>query len=161
MKAKNESDMTSEALQNLITTWIPELEFSTEGSQFLNVLVKPENLHKLMEHLKSNSETNFDYLYCLSGVDWGEKLGVVYHLESTTFRHQIVVKVETEDRENPAFDSVCDIWATAEFHEREVFDFFGIKFNNHPNLKRLFLTEEWDGFPLRKDYEDDINMVIK
>ena len=59
------------------------------------------------------------------------------------------------------FDTVCNIWKTAEFHEREVFDFFGIKFSNHPNLKRLFLTEEWEGFPLRKDYVDDINMVIK
>ena len=58
-------------------------------------------------------------------------------------------------------DSVYDIWATAEFHEREVFDFFGIIFTNHPNLKRLFLTEEWEGFPLRKDYVDEINMVIK
>lgn len=161
MKAKNENHMTNEALQNLISAWVPDLEFSEEGSQFLNVSVQPGNLHQLLKQLKENSDTKFDYLFCLSGVDWGEKLGVVYHLESTVFRHQIVVKVETADRENPSFDSVCDIWATAEFHEREVFDFFGIKFNNHPNLKRLFLTDEWEGFPLRKDYEDEINMVIK
>ena len=153
--------MTNEALQNLIESWIPELEFTEEGSQFLNIIVQPEQFHSLMTQLKNNKETNFDYLFCLSGVDWGKELGVVYHLESTTHRHIIVVKVKTADRENPTFDSVYDIWKTAEFHEREVFDFFGIKFNNHPNLKRLFLTEEWDGFPLRKDYEDDINMVIK
>lgn len=153
--------MTNEALQNLIGSWIPDLEFSEEGSQFLNITVQPEQLHKLMLQLKSNSETNFDYLFCLSGVDWEPELGVVYHLESTEYRHTIVVKVKTVDRENPTLDSVCDIWKTAEFHEREVFDFFGIKFNNHPNLKRLFLTDEWEGFPLRKDYEDEINMVIK
>ena len=153
--------MTNEALQNLISTWIPELEFTEEKSQFLNITVQPEQLHQLMTQLKSNSETNFDYLFCLSGVDWGTALGVVYHLESTTHRHQLVVKVKTEDRENPTFDTVCNIWRTAEFHEREVFDFFGIIFTNHPNLKRLFLTEEWDGFPLRKDYVDEINMVIK
>ena len=153
--------MNNEALQNLISTWIPELEFTEEKSQFLNITVQPEQLHQLMTQLKSNSETNFDYLFCLSGVDWGAALGVVYHLESTTHRHQLVVKVKTEDRENPTIDTVCDIWYTAEFHEREVFDFFGIKFTNHPNLKRLFLTEEWDGFPLRKDYVDEINMVIK
>lgn len=153
--------MTNEALQTFIGNWIPELEFSEEGSQFLNILVKPEQLHELMSKLKSDKETNFDYLFCLSGVDWGKELGVVYHLESTTLRHIIVVKVQTEDRENPIFDTVCDIWKTAEFHECEVFDFFGIKFKNHPNLKRLFLTEDWDGFPLRKDYEDEINMVIK
>ncbi|MBF2708710.1 NADH-quinone oxidoreductase subunit C [Flavobacterium soyangense] len=153
--------MTNEALQSLISTWIPELEFTEEKSQFLNITVQPEQLHQLMTQLKSNSETNFDYLFCLSGVDWGKELGVVYHLESTTHRHQLVVKVKTEDRENPTFDSVWTIWRTAEFHEREVFDFFGILFNNHPNLKRLFLTEDWDGFPLRKDYVDEINMIIK
>jgi len=153
--------MTNEALQNLINSWIPDLEFSEEESQFLNITVTPENLHQLMSDLKSNKETRFDYLFCLSGVDWQPELGVVYHLESTTHRHIIVVKVKTTDRENPTLDTVCDIWKTAEFHEREVYDFFGIKFNNHPNLKRLFLTEEWEGFPLRKDYEDEINMVIK
>lgn len=153
--------MTNEALQNLISTWIPELEFTEEKSQFLNITVPSEQLHQLMTQLKSNSETNLDYLFCLTGMDWGKELGIVYHLESTTHRHQLVVKVKTEDRENPTFDTVCDIWYTAEFHEREVFDFFGVKFTNHPNLKRLFLTEEWDGFPLRKDYVDEINMVIK
>jgi NADH/F420H2 dehydrogenase subunit C len=153
--------MTNEALQNLISTWIPELEFTEEKSQFLNVTVQPEQLHQLMSQLKSNAETNLDYLYCLTGMDWGKEMGVVYHLESITHRHQLVVKVKTTDRENPTLDTVCDIWRTAEFHEREVFDFFGIKFNNHPNLKRLFLTDEWDGFPLRKDYVDEINMVIK
>lgn len=137
------------------------LEFSEEGSQFLNIIVQPNELHSLMSQLKTNSETQFDYLFCLSGVDWGKELGIVYHLESTTLRHQIVIKVNTKDRDNPTFDTVSDIWKTADFHEREVFDFFGIKFNNHPNLKFLFLTEEWEGFPLRKDYVDEINMVIK
>jgi len=161
MKDYKTEFMTNEALQNLINSWIPELEFTEEGSQFLNIKVKPEQLHQLMSQLKSNPETNFDYLFCLSGVDYEKELGVVYHIESTTHRHIVVVKVQTEDRENPTFDSVYDIWKTAEFHEREVFDFFGIIFNNHPNLKRLFLTEDWDGFPLRKDYVDEINMVIK
>lgn len=158
--------MTNEALQNLIQTWILDpidmaLEFTEEGSQFLNIRVQSEQLHQLMSLLKGNNETAFDYLFCLSGVDWGSALEVVYHLESTTHRHIIVVKVKTEDRENPKFDTVSDVWATAEFHEREVFDFFGIKFNNHPTMKRLFLTEEWDGFPLRKDYVDETNMVLK
>ena len=177
--------MNNNELQNIINSWFPDsisntvitetsdetesvqpissngLEFTEEDSQFLNVTVQPEHFHKLMSQLKSNNETNFDYLFCLSGVDWGVELGVVYHLESTTHRHIIVVKIKTDDRENPAFESVYNIWATAEFHEREVYDFFGIIFNNHPNLKRLFLTDEWVGFPLRKDYVDEINMVIK
>ena len=153
--------MKNDELQELIGSWSPNLTFTEEGSQYLNVMVPLEELHAIMVKLKHNDQTSFDYLFCLSGVDWGEELGVVYHLESTDFRHSLVVKTQTADRENPVIDSVYDIWATAEFHEREVFDFFGIKFSNHPNLKRLFLTEDWDGFPLRKDYEDNINMVIK
>ena len=153
--------MKNEELQGLIGSWSPDLMFSEEGSQYLNVTVPKEELHAIMFKLKHDEQTRFDYLFCLTGVDWGEELGVVYHLESTVFRHNLVVKTQTAERENPAFDSVCDIWATAEFHEREVFDFFGIEFTNHPNLKRLFLTDDWDGFPLRKDYEDNINMIIK
>ena len=161
MKVNKTEVMTNETLQNLISSWIPELEFTEEGSQFLNITVQPAQLHQLMSQLKRNTETSFDYLFCLTGIDWGKELGVIYHLESTTHRHSVVVKTKTADRETPTLDTVCNIWRTAEFHEREVYDFFGIKFNNHPNMKRLFLTEDWDGFPLRKDYVDEINMVIK
>ena len=153
--------MTNESLQQLISGWIADLEFWEEGSEFLNIEVAPDQLHGLMSALKENEETKFDYLYCLTGVDWGEELGVIYHLESTEYRHRIVVRVKTADRENPTLDTVSNIWATADFHEREVFDFFGIKFKGHPNLKRLFLTDEWEGYPLRKDYVDEINMIIK
>ncbi len=89
-----------------------------------------------------------------------EILVLVYHLRSTKHDHIIVLKTRTSDRETPIFDSVSDIWKTAEFHEREVFDLLGIKFKNHPDLRRLFLDSSW-GFPLRKDYVDDINIVTK
>lgn len=158
--------MTNEALQQTILNWFPDPEFvqpqfSEEGSQYLVVNIDPEQLHELMHHLRHNAETAFDYLFCLTGVDYGKELGVVYHLESTLHRHILVVKVQTTDRENPLFDSVQDIWATANFHEREAYDFFGIKFRGHPNLKRLFLSEDWEGYPLRKDYTDETNMVVK
>ncbi|HSI90938.1 MAG TPA: NADH-quinone oxidoreductase subunit C, partial [Adhaeribacter sp.] len=139
--------MTNEGLKYIIEEWFPEpeaagLKFTEEGSQFLNISIDPAYLHELMQHLKNTKQTSFDYLFCLTGVDWGKELGVVYHLESTTYRHIVVVKVQTADRENPMFDSVQDIWVTANFHEREVYDFFGIKFRNHPNLKRLFLEDD-------------------
>ena len=153
--------MTNQALQELLSNWNSDLEFTEETSQFLNVSVSKENLYELMTKLKQNENTSFDYLFCLSGVDWGEELGVVYHLESTTHRHKLVVKVSTNDREKPRLDSVWDIWRTAEFHEREVYDFLGITFNNHPNMKRLFLTDDWEGFPLRKDYVDEVNMILR
>jgi len=153
--------MTNQEIQNMVSGWSENIEFSEEASQFLNITVSKDELHRICEKLKQTPELDFDYLFCLTGMDWGEDLGVIYHLESIQNKHEIVVKVKTGDRDNPTLDSVNELWRTAEFHEMEVFDFFGIKFNNHPNLKRLFLPPEWEGFPLRKDYEDQANMIIK
>ena len=153
--------MTNEELQISIAKINANLEFTEEASEFLNITVSKEDLHQLCKDLKLDTDLSFDYLFCMTGIDYGKELGVIYHLESIKYRHQIVVKVKTDDRDNPTLDSVTDIWKTAEFNEMEIFDFFGIKFNNHPNLKRLFLTPDWNGFPLRKDYVDTDNMVVK
>ncbi len=131
-----------------------------QGKQFAEVTLMPENLHTFAKQMRENKELLFDFLFCISGVDYGQDLGVVYHLRSTVFGHTIVMKIRTSDRENPNFDTVSDIWKTADFHEREVYDLLGIKFNNHPDLRRLFLDNSW-GFPFRKDYVDDINIVTK
>jgi NADH-quinone oxidoreductase subunit C len=131
-----------------------------EGKQFTEVMVPSSKLYSLAKQLKEREEVKFDFLFCLSGVDYGQDLGVVYHLRSTVYEHVIVLKTRTSDREHPQIDSVADIWLTADFHEREVFDLLGIKFTNHPDLRRLFLDDSW-GFPLRKDYVDDINIVTK
>ncbi len=153
--------MTNKEIQEIVNGFGEGFQFSEEESEFLNVIVPKEQLHSVCSQLKLHPDLNFDYLFCLTGMDWGEQLGVIYHLESISNRHNIVVKVKTDDRENPTLDSLSDIWRTAEFHEMEVFDFFGIKFNNHPNLKRLFLTPDWVGYPLRKDYVDEANMIVK
>jgi len=132
---------------------------SIENNQFLSFNIPLNDFHNLAKNLKESEATSFDYLFCLTGMDYGDSLGVVYHLRSTKHKHEIVLKVKAGDRENPVIDSVCDIWKTAEFHEREVFDLFGIKFNNHPDLRRIFLDEKWQGHPLRKDYVDEVNIV--
>jgi NADH-quinone oxidoreductase subunit C len=131
-----------------------------EGKQFAEITVPPSKLHQLAKALKENAETSFDFLFCVTGVDYGQDLGVVYHLRSTKFGHTVVLKTRTSDREHAQFDTLSDIWATADFHEREVFDLLGVRFSNHPDLRRLFLDSSW-GFPLRKDYVDDINIVTK
>jgi NADH-quinone oxidoreductase subunit C len=136
-----------------------ELEIN-EGKQYTEVIVPPSKLHSLAKQLREREEVKFDFLFCLSGVDYGSDLGVVYHLRSTSYEHTIVLKTSTSDRVNPQLDSVSDIWLTADFHEREVYDLLGVKFANHPDLRRLFLDSSW-GFPLRKDYVDDINIVTK
>ena len=131
-----------------------------EGKQYVEVTVPPSKLYSLARQLRDKKEAQFDFLFCLSGVDYGQYLGVVYHLRSTIYDHVVVLKTRTSDREHPQFDSVSDIWKTADFHEREAYDLLGIRFANHPDLRRLFLDNSW-GYPLRKDYVDDINIVSK
>jgi NADH:ubiquinone oxidoreductase subunit C len=146
-----------------LTEFIKSLDESlivTEGKQFSEVTVPPARLHETALKLRDNEKTKFDFLFCLSGVDYKQDLGVVYHLRSTALGHTIVLKVRTSDRINPHFETVSDIWQTAEFHEREVFDLLGIRFDNHPDLRRFFLEKSY-GFPLRKDFVDDINVVTK
>jgi len=130
------------------------------GKQFVEMTVAPELLVSTATALKQNKDTLFDMLVCITGVDWGKELGVVYHLRSTVFNHMIVLKTKVSDRENPEIDSLCSLWPAADFHEREVFDLLGIKFRGHPDLRRLFLDSTW-GYPLRKDYKDDINILAK
>jgi NADH:ubiquinone oxidoreductase subunit C len=110
--------------------------------------------------LRNNENTRFDFLFCVSGVDYKQDLAVVYHLRSVELGHTIVLKVRLSDRIDPVVDTVSDIWKTAEFHEREILDLYGIRFNGHPDPRRLFL-EKNAGFPLRKDYVDDVNIVTK
>jgi NADH-quinone oxidoreductase subunit C len=131
-----------------------------DGFQFTEVTVPASSLHQFARQLKENQDLSFDFLFCLTGVDYGQDLGVVYHLRSTKTNETVVLKTRTSDRENPQFDTVSDIWRTAEFHEREVFDLLGIRFTNHPDLRRFFLPGDAD-FPLRKDFVDDINVVTK
>ena len=130
-----------------------------EGKQYVEITVPSEELHELATVLKKSEDTYFDYLFCLTGVDWVDSLGVIYHLTSTKHNHSIVLKTKTTDHENPVLDTVSDIWRTAEYHEREVYDMFGIKFKNHPDMRRFFLDESWVGYPLRKDYKDEENII--
>jgi len=151
--------MNNEELKNKISIFLSSAEFSEEGSQYLNVTVTPEHLFSLAEFLRNDEDLSFDYLFCLTGVDWITHFLVIYHLESVKYKHTIVLKAKITDRENPAVKTVSFIWKTAEFHEREVYDLFGIKFPEHPDLRRLLLDEDWVGYPLRKDYTDKANIV--
>ncbi|MFA5418187.1 MAG: NADH-quinone oxidoreductase subunit C [Bacteroidales bacterium] len=150
--------MEKEKLKEIILKFMPDAEIVTDV-QFLTAVVRNDQIHQLAEYLKNTNETLFDYLFCESAVDYGDHFMMVYHLDSTTYRHQMVIKTKIADRETPAVDSVCDVWIGAEYHEREIFDLFGIVFNNHPDLRKIFLDNDWVGFPLRKDYVDPVNIV--
>lgn len=121
----------------------------------VSVTVKKGRIKDLMEYLHETPEMGFDYLRDLCGVDYpgrtDGRFEVVYHLYSINHRHMIRVKAIVPE-EDCSIESVTDIWKGADWHERECFDLFGIRFNGHPDLRRILLPEDWEGHPLRKDY---------
>lgn len=134
------------------------------------ISIPPKSVYNISLFLRDEEELLFDSLMCLSGVDDanGEKikqeddseiikggtLSVYYHLYSVSLKHKITIKTSA-DRENPEVESVEPVWKTADWHEREAYDMFGIIFLNHPNLKRILMPYDWDaGYPLRKDYKN-------
>ncbi|MDR3328154.1 MAG: NADH-quinone oxidoreductase subunit D [Prevotellaceae bacterium] len=120
------------------------------------VTVPKDKIYETLNLLKNN---NFDYLRDIVGMDYTNSLGVIYNLSSTQKpEYLLLVKTSIEDRENPYFDSVIDLWDSAMLYEREVHDFFGITFKNNPDMRRLFLRQDWKGYPLRKDYDDNPNI---
>lgn len=149
--------MTREELTAELLAQFPDL-VEEAGGEWLNLFSTPENWKKTAIFLRYHPTLLFDYLFCLTCVDWKTHLTMVYHFTSTTYRHTLVMKVKL-DRNTPVVETVCDIWKTAEFHEREVFELFGVQFANHPDLRKLILPDDWVGFPLRKDYEDAVNMI--
>lgn len=151
--------MTNEELITFLTNHFPTARV-VQGTQYPEMIVATEDLHSIALQLRQLPEAAFDFLVCLSGVDYPEFLTIVYHIESTTLKHFLVLKVNTPDRTDPIIDTVSDVWPTAEFHEREAYDLLGIRFKDHPDLRRLFLDDNW-GFPLRKDYIDDVHIVSR
>jgi len=149
--------MTNEDLKIKLSELFSSATFE-EPAEWVTIAVEPTGWKNIAQQLRSTANLDFDFLFCITCVDWKTHLTMVYHLTSTIHRHTIVVKSKL-DRNDPQIETVSDIWRTAEFHERETYDLFGVRFINHPDLRRLFLTEEWNGWPLRKDYEDPINMI--
>jgi len=134
--------------------------------------VTPAGLLDVCRHLRDEPSLAFDYLCCISGVDyfhtdekkaakseWQPHTEVVYHLYSIRHKHSLVLKVilprwrNNEPGELPELPSVSGLWSTADWHEREVYDLWGIYFTDHPNLRRILCPEDWVGHPLRKDYQ--------
>lgn len=127
-----------------------------EEGEALLVNVPEKDWYAFAKQLKENKEFDFDVLSAVVGMDWKETIGVIYYLTSTSHNWDMLsVKVVCENRDDAYIHSVSDLWKVANFQEREVYDFFGIKFINHPDMRRFFLRNDWVGHPLRKDYDAD------
>ena len=118
------------------------------------ILVFPDDWTEVSTLLKKQPDLDFDYLMCISSYDKGDNktYGVAYNLFSTTKNHYLEVRVEAED--GISIPSVVSLWQTANWHEREAYDMMGIHFEDHPNLKRILLSDDWEGHPLRKNFEE-------
>ena len=150
--------MTNEELKIKITELLPSATFE-EGGEWPNIQIDPAHWLPFANQLRQTPDFNFDYLFCITCIDWKTHLAMVYHLSSTVFRHTIVVKSKL-NRDKPEIETVSHIWRTAEFHEREAYELFGVNFLNHPDLRLLILPDGWEGKnPMRKDYEDPINII--
>ena len=118
------------------------------------ILVSPDNWNEVSMLLKNESDLDFNYLMCISSYDKGDGkiYGVAYNLFSTTKDHYLEVRVETED--GKSIPSVVNLWKTANWHEREAYDMMGIQFKGHPDLRRILLSDDWEGHPLRKNFKE-------
>jgi NADH-quinone oxidoreductase subunit C len=123
------------------------------------LLIDAERIAEVCLELRNNSKTYFDFLSCLTGFDYGVedgRFGVVYHLASIPYNSQLTLKIsKTNDRNKgnlPSFPSITSVYRAADWHEREAYDMLGIYFEGHPDLRRLLIPDDWEGFPLRKDY---------
>ena len=129
--------------------------------------VAPKHLVAVARHLRDEPSLSFDFLECLSGVDYpnapvvvpeegaGSEVGTihtVYHLRSYTRQQRAVIKVSLP-RSSPKVDSLCSVWSAAQWHERETYDLLGVVFEGHPDLRRVLMPDDWVGHPLRKDYQ--------
>ena len=154
--------MTNEELKSKISGLIPSATFEDAvipGPGWLTVNIESPEWPGLAKQFRNEPELWMDFLFCLTCIDWKTHLTMVYHLTSTKFRHNLMIKSKL-DRSNPEIETVSSIWRTAEFHEREVFEMFGVNFLNHPDLRLLILPDGWEGkFPMRKDFEDPVNMI--
>jgi NADH-quinone oxidoreductase subunit C len=142
----------SEIQNNIIIDEKFEVKHLDKTSNGIEVLEVPkDNLVDFATALKMDVNTQFNMLLSISGIDLDTCFQVVYFLYSTVFNKKFVLKVEL-DKENPSVDTLSEIYSAANWHERETYDLFGIKFNNHPNLERILLPKDWVGHPLRKNY---------
>lgn len=119
------------------------------------VKIAPGDLKKVCYHLLHHPTAYFDMLSCITVIDNGPEAGtldVVYNLYSISFNHHLGLKV-TVPRNGAEVDTVEDVWKTANWHEREAYDMFGIRFAGHPDLRRILMPADWEGHPLRKDYQ--------
>jgi len=148
--------MEFQEIKSLIVAHFGEtiVEFENTATLQPQLTIASKNIASVCLFLRDTENLYFDYLTCLTGIDNGSEkntMEIIYHLYSIPYNHSIVLKVELP-RETPEIPTVCTIWRSADWHEREAYDMYGIQFIGHPDLRRILMPADWIGFPMRKDY---------
>lgn len=153
--------MINKLLQDIQSKFGESNVQAVDGAKQATLIVSSEILIDLCKYLRDSSEYYYDFLANITAVDYypENRFALVYNLSSLPYQTQLTIRVElpVENRETdnlPIVPSVSSIWRTADWHEREAYDLMGIFFTGHPDLRRILLPDDWEGFPLRKDYED-------
>lgn len=141
--------LSSKEIAKRIEEKFPEA-ISESADKYL--LVKDDSIYAICAFLKETPDLDFNYLNYITAVDYYDYFEVIYQLTSIEKNHTLVLKTRCYNRENPAIPSVYNLWQGADFQEREIYDLMGVKFEGHPNMKRIFLWDGFEGHPLRKDY---------
>ncbi len=150
--------MTNEELKIKLAA-LPGTPSVEDGAELPVMTVEPTTWKAVAQQLRNDGSLQFDFLSFVTCIDWKTHVTMVYQLESTTWRHNLSVKI-TLPAADPEVETVSDVWPGANFHEREVYELFGVNFLNHPDLRLLILPDGWEGKnPLRKDFEDPVNMI--
>ncbi len=144
--------MDSSIENSLRETFAEQIIESTEIFGVMNLKIAPGSLLGMCQKL--HSEMGFDYLADITAIDFNDRIEVVYQLTNLSNNSRVALRLDL-DRERPEVDSLTSIWNGADFQEREVYDLMGVVFERHPNLTRILLPLDWEGYPLRKDYVID------
>ncbi len=142
-----------EELKTTLEQLLPGLTLTVENSV---LVVPPAQLTGVARCLKDTERFRLDYLSNLAAIDYPpERIEVIYHLYSMAHKHGPVILKVKLPRENPTVESMVPVWRGAEFQEREAYDLYGVKFDGHPDLRRILMWDEFEGYPMRKDYKHE------
>lgn len=145
-----ENNLTIESLQSAF----PNVDVN-QGTEFITISADGPHYKNIAQTLRD--QYGFNFLLNMTGVDETPQLTIICHLRNTETKQLLVLRTSANDRQQPLVETLSQLWPTAIYFEREIYDLLGIKFNNHPDMRRIFLDDDYPGFPLRKDFKDTIN----
>ena len=147
--------MNESLLSELLTPIIKQAPQINQSTFPISIIIERDKIVEVCRALSTHPSFYFDMLSCITGLDNGKEantMEVIYNLYSIPFNYHLMLKVILS-REKPEIDSVISVWRSADWQEREAFDMYGITFNGHPDLRRILMPADWEGYPLRKDYQ--------